>query len=104
MWHAWGERRCVLGVDLVWTLEGKGPIARHSLRWEDDNNINLTELRCEGMEWIDLASEKNKWLAVVSTLRRTLNSVKFGVVFLNCSGEYSLVQKDCAPCSWPSSR
>jgi hypothetical protein len=98
------ERRCIRGVGLVWTLEGKRPLARHSRRWEGNNKIILTELRCEGMEWIHLASEKDKWLAVVSTLRRILSSLQFGVVFMNCSREYSLVPEDCAPCSWASSR
>lgn len=64
------ERRCIRGDGLVWTLGGKGPFARHSLRWEDSNKMNLTTLRCEGNEWIHLASEKYKWLAVVSKLRR----------------------------------
>jgi len=98
------ERRCIRGDGLVWTLGGKGPFARHSLRWEDSNKMNLTTLRCEGNEWIHLASEKYKWLAVVSMLRRQLSSVKIGLVFLDCWREHSLVQKDCAPCSWPPSR
>jgi len=72
-----GERRCIRCDGLVWTMEGKGPFARHSRTWEDSNKINLTALRCEGKEWIHLASEKGKWLAVVSTLRRKLRSVKF---------------------------
>jgi len=82
MWPAWGrERRCIRGVGLVWTLEVKGPLARHSRRWESSNKINLMELRCEDIEWIHLASEKDKWLAVVSKLRRKPSFVIFGRYF-----------------------
>ena len=36
--------------------EGKRPLGRPRLRWEDDNiKMDLQEEGCRGMDWIDLA-------------------------------------------------
>ena len=40
--------------------EGKKP--RH--RWEDNIKIDLQEVRCGGMDWIELAQEKGMWQAL----------------------------------------
>jgi hypothetical protein len=36
-------------------LEGKRPLGRTKLRWEDDIGMNLRETGWEGMDWIHLA-------------------------------------------------
>jgi hypothetical protein len=51
---------------LVGKTEGKGPRARPRLRWE--NNQHLKETGWEGMDWIDLAVGRGKWLALVNTV------------------------------------
>jgi hypothetical protein len=49
-----GEGR---GLCRVWLgkPEGKRPLGRPRPRWEDNININLQEVGCGGMNWIELA-------------------------------------------------
>jgi hypothetical protein len=35
--------------------EGKGPLGRPMLRWDDNIKMDLHEVGCEGMDWIDVA-------------------------------------------------
>jgi len=50
---AYGERR---GVDrvLVGQPEGKRPLGRPRRRWEDNIKMDLQEVGCGGMDWIEL--------------------------------------------------
>ena len=54
-----GERISVYRV-LVGKPEGKGPFGRPRLRWEDNIEMNLQELGCRGMDWIELAQDRDK--------------------------------------------
>ena len=49
-----GERRGLYRV-LVGKPEGKRPLGRPRHRWEDNIQIDLQEVRCGGMDWIELA-------------------------------------------------
>jgi hypothetical protein len=49
-----GERRCVCKV-LVGKQEGKRPLGRPRRGWEDNIKIDLQEVGCGGMGWIELA-------------------------------------------------
>jgi len=49
-----GERRGVYTV-LVAKPEGKRPLGRPRCRWEDNIKMNLQEVVCGGMDWIELA-------------------------------------------------
>jgi len=49
-----GEGREMYRV-LVGTSEGKRPLGRPRRRWEDNIKMDLQEVRCGGMEWIELA-------------------------------------------------
>ena len=40
---------------LVGKPEGKRPLRRPRHRWDDNINMDLQEVGCEGMDWIDLA-------------------------------------------------
>jgi len=51
---AYGERRGVYRV-LVAKPEGKRPLVRPRRRWEDNIKMDLHEVDCEGMDWIELA-------------------------------------------------
>jgi hypothetical protein len=42
------ERRCVYRC-LVEKLEGKRPLGRPRIRWDDNIKMNLQEVECEGM-------------------------------------------------------
>jgi hypothetical protein len=35
--------------------EGKRPLGRPRYRWEDSIKVNLQDVWCEGMDWIELA-------------------------------------------------
>jgi hypothetical protein len=48
--------------------EGKRPHARHMHRWEYNVNIDLKEMGWEGMDWINLVQDMDKWWAVVKTV------------------------------------
>jgi hypothetical protein len=41
--------------DLVRKPEGKRPLGRPRRRWEDNMKMNLQEVGCGGMDWIELA-------------------------------------------------
>jgi len=67
-----GERRGVYRV-LVGKLEGKRPLARPRRRWEDNNNkLDLQEVGCAGMDWIELAQDRDKWRALENAVMNLL--------------------------------
>jgi len=58
-----GERRVVYRI-LVGKPEGKKPLRRHRRRWEDGIKMDLQEVGCGGMDWIELAQERDSWRAL----------------------------------------
>ena len=59
-----GERRGTYRL-LVRKPEGKRPLGRPRHRWDDDINMDLQEVGCGGMDWIDLAQDRDRWWALV---------------------------------------
>jgi len=60
--------------------EGKIPLRRPKQSWEDNIKMDLQEVGFEGMDWIDLARDRDSWRAVVSAvmnLRVPLNAGSF---------------------------
>jgi hypothetical protein len=53
-----GGRRGVYRV-LVGKLEGKRQLGRPGLRWEDNIKMELQEVGCGGMDWIELAQNRD---------------------------------------------
>ena len=47
-----GERRVVYRV-LVGETEGKRPLGRPMRRWQDNIKMDLQEVACGGMDWIE---------------------------------------------------
>jgi hypothetical protein len=47
---------------LVGKPEGKRPPGRPAIKWGDNIKMCLWEIGCEGVHWIDLAKNRNKWL------------------------------------------
>jgi len=63
-----GERRGVYRV-LVGRPEGKRQLVRHRHRLENSIKMNLQEIEwwCMGLDWINLAWDRDKWQAVINT-------------------------------------
>jgi len=62
-----GERRGVYRV-LVGKPEGKRPHERPRLRWEDNIKMDLQEVGCGGMDWIELVQYRDRWRALVNAV------------------------------------
>jgi hypothetical protein len=48
--------------------ERKRPLGRPRRRWEDNINMDLLKVGCEGMDWIDPAQVRDSWRAIVNAL------------------------------------
>ena len=53
---------------LVGKPEGKRPLGRSRRRWEDNIQMNLQEVECGGVDWIDLAHYRDRWPALVNAV------------------------------------
>jgi len=62
-----GERRGVYRV-LVGKPEGKRPLERPRRRWENNIKMELEEVGCGGMDWIELAQDRDRWRALVNAV------------------------------------
>ena len=62
-----GERRGECRV-LVWKPERKRPHGRPSRRWDDNIKMDLHVVGCGGMDWIELAQDRDRWRALVNAV------------------------------------
>ena len=53
---------------LVAKPDGKRPLGKSRHRWEDDMKVDLQELGLEGIDWIDLAQDREKWRTLVNAV------------------------------------
>jgi hypothetical protein len=53
---------------LVGKPEGKRLLGRPRRRWVDEIKMNLRETGWDGVEWIDMAQERDQWRALVNTV------------------------------------
>jgi len=62
-----GEKRGLHRV-LVGKPEGKRPLGRPRRRWEDNTKMDLQAVGCGGVEWIELAQNRDRWRALVTAV------------------------------------
>ena len=48
--------------------EGKRPLGRPRRRWEDNIKMNLQEMERCCVDWMELAQDRDRWRALVSTV------------------------------------
>jgi hypothetical protein len=48
--------------------EGRRPLGRPRLRWEDNIKMDLQEVGWGGMDGIDMAQDRDRWRALVSAV------------------------------------
>jgi len=62
-----GERRDVFKA-LMGKPEEKRPLRTPRYRWEDNIKMDLQEMGCGGMDWIELAWDWDRWQALVNVV------------------------------------
>jgi len=63
-WERKGVYRVLVGIP-----EEKRPLRRPRCRWEDNIKMDLQEVESGGgMDWIDLAEDRDRWWAVVNAV------------------------------------
>ena len=62
-----GDSRGVYRV-LVGKPEGKRPLERSRRRWEDNIKMDLQEVGCGGMDWIELYQDTDRLRALVNAV------------------------------------
>ena len=49
-------------------MKGKRPLGRPRRRWEDNIKVALREVGCEGMGWIEVVQDRDRWRAFVNAI------------------------------------
>ena len=63
------ERSDVFRV-LVGKPEGKKPLGRPRHRWHDNIKMDLQSVGCDGMDWNDVAQDRDRWRALVTAVMK----------------------------------
>ena len=54
---------------LLWGKpEGKRPLGRPRRRWKDNLKMDVQEVGCGGLDWIDVAQDRERWRALVNVV------------------------------------
>jgi hypothetical protein len=65
--NTYGERKGLYRVFVV-KREEKRQFGRPRYGWEDNIKMDLQEVRCGDMNWIDLAQDKYSWRSLVNAV------------------------------------
>jgi hypothetical protein len=60
MWEGRGMYRILVGKP-----DGRRPLGRPRRRWDDNIKMDLQEVGCGDMDWIELARDRSRWWALV---------------------------------------
>ena len=63
---------------LVGKHAGKRPLGRPRRRWKDNIMMDLKEVGCGGMDWIDMAQDRDRWRALVYVFVNLRSFIKCG--------------------------
>jgi hypothetical protein len=62
-----GEKRNTYRI-VMGKPDGKSPLGRTRHRWVDNITVGLGEIGWDGVDWIDLAQDRDLWRALVNTV------------------------------------
>jgi hypothetical protein len=65
-------------------LEGKRPFGRPRRRWEDNIKMDLQEVGEACGDWMELAQDRDRWRALVSTVMNLRVSKNAGNFLTSC--------------------
>ena len=67
MWRVWEREEAY--TRFWWgNPEGKRPLGRPRRRWDDNIKMDLQEVGYGGMDWIELAQDRDRWRALVNAV------------------------------------
>jgi hypothetical protein len=66
-WSTSGEKRNAYRI-FMGNPEGYRPLGWPRRRWEDNIKVDLKEIGWYGMDWTDLAQDRDQWRALVNTV------------------------------------
>jgi hypothetical protein len=64
-----------------WWGNLKRPLGRPRRRWENNIKMDLQEVGCWGMDWINVAQDRDRWWALVNVVKKLSGSIKCGEFF-----------------------
>jgi len=63
-----GEEWRIYDFILVGNAAGKRPLGRPRIRWKDNIKMDLQEVVCGGMDWIEVAQDRDRRRALVNAV------------------------------------
>jgi hypothetical protein len=79
-----GEKRNAYRIS-VGKPEGKRLLGSTRRKWVDNIKIDLREIGCDGMDWIDLAQGRDQWRPLVNTVMNLRVPYNVGKSLRSCT-------------------
>jgi hypothetical protein len=73
-----GKDRDVYRI-LVGKPEGKRPLGRPRRRWEDNIKMDLREVGCGCVDWMELSQDRDRWRAICEYGDEISGSINAGI-------------------------
>ena len=64
--------------------DGMRPLGRPRRRWEDNIKMDIQEGGCGGMDWIELAQDRDRWRALVNAVMNLRVPKNAGNFLISC--------------------